>query len=190
MLRKALHEAELKAANLLIEKHTLKQRHKERYEKLHVAYHALWRQLGRARYDSDEEMEDGESSDDEEWHEAEMPSPKGELQLSASLASGAVLAVTPVKLPKTESLPFPHHPPLGAIPVPEPLHNPPGAFFATPFGFVACDCQAAAGTNGCVISGACASMLAQEHACASNPDPGGGGYNDDDDERSVVRSLL
>ena len=38
MLRKALHEAELKAANLLIEKHTLKQRHKERYEKLHVAY--------------------------------------------------------------------------------------------------------------------------------------------------------
>ena len=31
MLRKALHEAALKAANLLIEKHTLKQRHKERY---------------------------------------------------------------------------------------------------------------------------------------------------------------
>jgi hypothetical protein len=63
-----------------------------------------------------------------------------------------------------------------------------GAHFPLPIGFIPCDCTAAAGCGGgCSITGACAGLLEDEHACASNPDPNAGGFNDADDNRLTVR---
>jgi hypothetical protein len=81
-----------------------------------------------------------------------------------------------------------HQPPLGPVPEPE-LGPRAGALFG-PFGFVPCDCATVASSGGCVNTGACASMLQTEYACASNPDPGGGGFNDDDDDRLTVPQCI
>jgi len=164
-----------------------------RWTKLDTENRAMRQQLGIMRASSSEEDDEEESDDESDASDAEGSGPGAAavLRLRGGAGAAGVVPVAPRAsvgaLPPGPGLAALHAPPLG--PLPDPVRGPvAGAHFPLPIGFIPCDCTAAAGCGGgCSITGACAGLLEDEHACASNPDPNAGGFNDDDDNRLSVR---
>jgi hypothetical protein len=169
---------------------------RQRFAKLHAANLLLRAQLGLPKYASTDEEFENESDDDDPTTTTTTTTtdscPEPELaycampyMASATTKPQASLSARPYDRGDTI-----HAPPLGPLPQPAPACStaPAGATMPT-FGFLACDCISQHNCSGCVINGALFSILTEEHACASNPNPGGGGFADDDPERLTVRTV-